>query len=58
MTSTHPSGRDTPSSDHWNNALDHLNHALDAEEMADTNYHIREALQLLHIDDHNRDTTG
>lgn len=36
-------------------AFEHLVDALDADEMDETNYHLREALQLLTIEEHARE---
>lgn len=50
MTSTKiPSDDETPPTVEIEEALEHLANALDADEMDETNYHIREALQLLTI---------
>ncbi len=55
---THPNARvddGTPPTGERTKALEHIVDALDADEMDETNYHLREALQLLTIEEHSRE---
>ncbi|WP_440006085.1 hypothetical protein [Halomicrococcus sp. SG-WS-1] len=57
-TMTHPNARvddGTPPTGERTKALEHIVDALDADEMDETNYHLREALQLLTIEEHSRE---